>query len=82
MPFHGKWEALLLGLSILFKQFTSNFANSGEIKSSEKTSSGGELRLSLSLTFFESSPSLDLSERSLFHACQVKTQYNQLYQQR
>ena len=43
----------------------SNFANSRKFKPSEKTFSSKELRLSLYLTFFESSPSLDLSERSL-----------------
>ena len=52
--------------SILFKQFRSNFANSGEFKPFEKTSSGKELRPSLSFTYFESSPSFHLSERSLF----------------
>ena len=65
--------------SILLKQFTSNFADSREFKPSEKTSSGRELRLSLSFSFFESSPSFDLSETSFFFASQEKTHYKQLY---
>ena len=62
--FVGKWKTPLLGSLYFLNNLQSNFANSGEFKPSEEISFVRKLRLSLSMSFFEYSPFLNLWKRS------------------
>ena len=82
--FASSWKvkSFFTSFSILFIQFTSNFANSGEFKPSEKTLSGRELKLSLFFYFLWILSISRLVREISFFASQEKSYYNQLYEQR